>query len=271
LIGLQPEQSAAKLVSMGFGGLRLGLAAMLAGAGPGAGQAQDRVKAEGTEFVLTTADGRSLRSADLVGATIKFAAASGQIEVRFQSVEEDRDATGGRVFLHRFTVSEKGGTPRDLCAPDAGGLGFPVPDGRGGFELTCTSGAVGKCIRWGYRPWEERPGGPPLQALHKACVYMMRADYGGDGSTSTRDGALVHVCDRFGIRPCERDAPLAFEAAWGRDGAICVARPRIAENMTLQQLAARYPRLAQHLGRSSCTEAGAMRDPAALLFNRSSG
>ena len=34
------------------------------------------------------------------------------------------------------------------------------------IELTCTSGAIGKCIRWGYRHWEEQSGGPPLRALH---------------------------------------------------------------------------------------------------------
>ena len=244
---------------------------MLAVAAPHATLGQGLLKAEGTEFVLTTADGRTLRSADLIGATIKFAAGESQVEVRIQSVEEDRAATGGRVLLHRFSIAEKDRAPRDLCAPDAEGkrLGFPVPDAKGGFELTCTGGAVGKCIRWGYRPWEERPGGPPFAALHRACVHMVRADYGGDGIASTRDGTLVHVCDRFGIRPCKKDAPLAFEAAWGQDGATCVARPRIAENVTLQQLAARYPRLAHRVGPAACSEAGAMRDPTALLFNRS--
>jgi hypothetical protein len=72
----------------------------------------------------------------------------------------------------------------------------------------------------------------------------------------------------FGIHACEKDAPMAFEAGWGRDGATCVARPRIPENISLDQLAARYPRLAPRLG-PACTEGGARGDPAALLFNRS--
>jgi ADYC domain len=112
-------------------------------------------------------------------------------------------------------------------------LGFPVPDGRGGFDLACTSGAVGKCIRWGYRLWEEEPGGPPLRALHQACLHMTRADYGGDGQATTRDGTVIALCDRAGVRPCRDRMPMEFEAAWGVDGAVCVARPRIPENISL--------------------------------------
>jgi len=159
----------------------------------------------------------------------------------------------------------------DLCLPDADGrsLGFPVPDGRGGFTLTCTSGAIAKCIGWGYRPWDEHPGGAPLKALHRACMHMVRADYGGNGSTGTRDGTPVHVCDRFGIRPCTKQPPLAFEAAWGERGATCVARPRVPDLLSLDELRERYPRLKGGLGPASCTQERAARNPAALLFNRS--
>lgn len=65
------------------------------------------------------------------------------------------------------------------------------------------------------------------------------------------------------------DLPMAFEAAWGVDSAICVARPRIADNISLTQLGDRHPRLAHHLGPASCVEDSVMRDPAVLLFNRS--
>jgi hypothetical protein len=212
-----------------------------------------------------------LRSADLIGATLSVTAGASQIELTIKSVEQDPYAAGGRVVLHHFVVEDERGKQADLCTPDAAGHshGFPVPDGRGGFELTCTSGAVGKCIRWGYRAWEEKSGGPPLAALHQACVRMTRADYGGDGRTHTRDGIAVYVCDRFGIRPCESDAPLAFEAAWGEDGAVCVARPRLADLVSLDQLAQRYPRLGPRLGPAACNKTSATRDNAALLFNRS--
>ena len=211
---------------------RIGLATALAISAPVAAPAQNAaLTAAGTEFVLTTPAGRTLRSADLVGATLNIAVAERQVEVTIDSVEEDRQAIGGRVLLHRFVVKDEAGRAVDMCTPDADGrsLGFPVPDGHGGFDLTCTSGAVGKCIRWGYRPWEEQPGGPPLAALHEACVHMARADYGGEGSATTRAGTLIYWCDRFSVHPCGKAAAAAFEAAWGRDGATCVARPRIPE------------------------------------------
>jgi hypothetical protein len=80
---------------------------------------------------------------------------------------------------------------------------------------------------------------------------------------------MIYWCDRFDFDHCREDALFAFEAAWGQDGAICVARPRIPENASLEELAERYPRLKSHLGPAACNVDSAMRDPAALLFNRS--
>ena len=244
--------------------------AALIAAIPGIAFAQASLRVEGTEFALTTADGRSMRGADLQGATLKIGLAEREMEVTITSVEDDQHAVGGRVLLHHFTVKDRG-WPVELCEPDASGrrLGFPVPDGHGGFDLTCTSGAIGKCIRWGYRPWEETPDGPPLRALHRACVQMARADYGGDGRASTRNGTLIDMYDRFGIQRPQRELPMSFEAAWGVDGAVCVARSRIPENASLEELGRRYPHLKHQLGSETCTEENAMRDPRALLFNRS--
>lgn len=247
------------------------LAVALVTGAAGVSSARAQLTVDGTEFVLTTADGRMLRSKDLVGATLKIRAGQRDVEIEIRDVADDRDAVGGRVVLHRFVGKDGSGRKADLCTADAQGrkLGFPVPDGEGGFTLTCTSGAVGKCVRWGYRPWEEKPGGPPLRALHRSCVHMARADYGGDDRPSTRDGTLIDIADRFGIRTFNRALPMQYEAAWGVAGAVCVARPRIRDNITLAQVAERYPRLAARLGPESCTEATALGDAEALVFNRS--
>jgi hypothetical protein len=53
------------------------------------------------------------------------------------------------------------------------------------------------------------------------------------------------------------------------DGALCVAHPRIPENVTLEQLAERYPRLRGRVGPADCSEAAFADHPEALLFNRS--
>ncbi len=226
---------------------------------------------DGTEFVLVTADGQTRKGLQLVGATLNVETGGKQMDITITAGENDATAVGGRVVLYRFVTKNANGDETDLCEPDADGKtwGFPIPDGRGGFELTCTSGAIGKCIRWGYRFWEEKPNGPPLRALHSACVHMVRGDYGGDGRPTTRNGTLVYVCDRFNVRPCDKNPPLAFEAAWGANGATCVARPRIAKDISLAQLRKQYPKLKAHTGPRLCTQKSASRDPATLLFNRS--
>lgn len=88
---------------------------------------------DGTEFVLTMDDGRVLRSADLVGATLMIGTGDKQIAVRIESVEEVPRSVGGDVFLHRFVVEDDNGKVSDFCTPDAEGqnLGFPILDGKG--------------------------------------------------------------------------------------------------------------------------------------------
>jgi hypothetical protein len=140
--------------------------------------AQARLTVDGTEFVLAIGDGRTLRSLALVGARLTIGGGTDRREITIGAVEEDNRAVGGRVVLHHFLGTNAAGQPVDFCLPDAEGRsrGFPVPDGRGGFELACTSGAVGKCIRWGYRPWEEQPGGPPLRAHGPRRLRRRRRD-----------------------------------------------------------------------------------------------
>ncbi|MEQ1508343.1 MAG: ADYC domain-containing protein [Myxococcota bacterium] len=218
----------------------------------------------GTEFLYTRPDGTVLTSADLLGATLHMDG----LDVRIADVHDDATAKGGRVVLHHLVIDGPGGAITELCNadPDGNHLGFPVQDDHGSYALTCTSGAIGKCVRWGYRPWDEQPGGPPLRALHEACVKMVRADYGGDGQTYTRDGTRIDYCDAYGINVCEPELDVSFEAAWGVDGAVCAARTRIPELATLDALGARYPRLKDHLGPDRC-KMGDWR-PGVLLFDR---
>ena len=102
----------------------LTLAAALWAAAPQTASAQLTV--DGTEFVLRMADGRTLRSADLVGATLLMGAGSEQTAVTIESVEEDPQSIGGDVFLHHLVVKDDGGSPKEFRSPDAQGrsLGF---------------------------------------------------------------------------------------------------------------------------------------------------
>jgi hypothetical protein len=159
-----------------------------------------------------------------------------------------------------------------MCRPDPDGVqaGFPLQLGNGeGYVLTCTSGAQGKCVRFGYKPWRNGPGGVPLLAHWRACVRMVRADYCGDGNPHTRDGTLIDMFDKLGIQKDEAEPGTAFEAAWSPAGAVCVRRVRIPDLFSLEALQRNCPRLRPDDLGKACDEARAMRDPAVLLMNRS--
>ena len=109
---------------------------------------------------------------------------------------------------------------------------------------TCSSGAHVKCARFGYKPWGRGPKGEDLAPYHAACVHMVRADYCGTGTPHTRDGTMIQIYDHIGIRPePPADPEHAFEAGWAASGAVCVARTRLSDVLTLEALAAECPAL----------------------------
>jgi hypothetical protein len=239
------------------------------------------IEVVGTLFRVTMPDSRVLTSPDLIGAILDATDETGRvITVRIDAVTKDDPTNGnGDIWLHQFSTPDPStGGWREFCTPGPDGTvaGFPVAgtwtaDGRhvrvsAGFMITCTSGAIGKCIRIGYKPWVEREG-ESLWDYHQACVRMLLADYGGDGTGHTRDGTAVEIFDRLGIQPPEPEpAARAFEfdAAWGPDGAVCVRRTRIPALLSTDELAKRYLHLIGKIG-PDCSEAAV----GALIWNRS--
>jgi len=78
------------------------------------------------------------------------------------------------------------------------------------------------------------------------------------------DGTLIDFYDEIGINKTDNDPTLSFEAAWGPNGALCVAHTRIPEILDLDGLEKSCPRLAGRL-RSDCRQDMS----GALLRNRS--
>lgn len=261
---------------------RLLLALLAAPACPAMGEGaagSPSIEVAGTLFRVTTPDGRLLISPDLTGAILDVADEAGRIiTVRIDSVTRDPSDADGDIWLHRFSTPDaSGGGWREFCTPGPDGTvaGFPIAgswtsEGRHertsvGFAITCTSGAIGKCVRMGYKPWRDAKG-ESLWDYHQACVRALRADYGADGTGHTRNGTLVNIFDRLGIQPPEPDPrgpALEFEAAWGPDGAVCIRRTRIPELLSTSELAERYPHLAGKIG-PDCSQA-----IDALIWNRS--
>jgi hypothetical protein len=255
------------------------------------------IAVEGSVLKITLADGRALASRDLIGARLLVDQGGRQRRVRLDGIERDPDdkrrdvAPADVIWLHSFAIEGPDGSWGPLCdsGPDGRRQAIPVAgrfssaDGRfgagglGSFELACTAGAMGKCIRFGYHPWPTRDlpkpvshhdgeSAPSYLNLYNACIRMVRADYGG-GTGTTRNGMLIDLYDDHGIQTPEADHRMAFEAGWTQDGAVCVNHPRVEENISLDEIAARWRRLAGRTG-ASCTEEAA-RSAGALLFNRS--
>ncbi|HKU97569.1 MAG TPA: ADYC domain-containing protein [Vineibacter sp.] len=267
----------------------LAIAALLLSIGPAAAQTPASLKsieAEGTQFKVTMSDGRVLRSPQLAGATLVIAMGGSTVRVRIDAVERDPEDTrtdlpaSDAIWLHTFSVLGADGSSQNFCAPGPDGRrqGFPLsgrssqqgefkPAEPGVFELVCTSGAQGKCVRFGYRPWSRTADGTGLHEAYNACTRMVRGDYGGIGQPFTKDGMRIDVYDPWGIQRAENDAADTFEAGWSPEGAVCVHHVRVKENTTLEALEAEFPRLKGRTG-AVCTEAFA-RSHGAIVFNRS--
>jgi hypothetical protein len=239
------------------------------------------IEADGTQFKVTLADGRVLRSRDLVGATLAVAVEGGVRRLRIEAVETDpgEPARGvppaPQVFLHTLSVEAADGSWHNVCQPGPDGRrqAFPLagraradasigPAEAGAFEITCTGGAQGKCVRFGYLPWGE--GGLDR---YNACVRMVRADYCGDGRGTTRDGMNIDIYDDDRVQQADNNPAQEFEAGWTAAGAVCVRHVRVKENVSLAALVEMCPRLKGRVG-DICTEEEA-RKFGAGLFNRS--
>jgi len=199
------------------------------------------------------------------------------VELRIDTARRDAEAPlpgGGHASdVWLFGMSARaalGGAWQPYCSPDPQGesLAMPYPGEDGSLRLTCSSGAIGKCIRFGYRLWAHLPDGRPLAPFHAACVNMVRAAYGGPERAWTRDGMAIDLYDHVGIQDPANDPGQEFEAGWTPEGAACLAHVRVPENGALADVLAAHPRLAGRSGPDACTEAAAAAQ-GALLFNRS--
>lgn len=241
------------------------------------------VSVAGTEFVIRRGDGTVLTREETVGArlTVRDAAGGGS-EIRIDDVMTDPADPAGEILLYRLSARDPAsGEWVNLCAPGPDGLamGFPLAGtwtdtgehlrSEASFSITCTGGASGKCLRMGYKPWKTGPNGESLWDLHQACTRMVRADYCGDGTSFTRDGTAINVYDGLGIQRRDAAPELSFEAAWGPQGALCVAKTRVPENGGLETLRQRCPaRLEGRLG-DACNPDGPAVPGQVLLRNDS--
>jgi hypothetical protein len=256
--------------------------AMPAMSAPPAAMASLRVEADKTRFKITLPDGHVLTDSEMIGVVLTIRDDSNAWrKIRVDAIKPDPNDP--EITLYDLSVQDPATKEwAQLCAPapDKTTLAFPLagvwsPDGRHlpsepvHFNVTCTQGAAGKCVRFGYKPWVTRPDGAALWDYHQACVRMLRGDYCGDGEPWTRDGTLINLYDPLEIQRSDPGPDLSFEAGWGADGALCVNHPRIPENVTLATLEQRCPDHLRGRTGAACTEESLRGNPALRTLNHS--
>jgi hypothetical protein len=141
----------------------------------------------------------------------------------------------------------------------------PATDGTCGGSTGRTAGAIGKCLRA-----LATSRGARLPASRSGTIIRRAAHGPGQLCRRRRRPHPQRNLDRS-LRSARHQQPgaeppgrvLAFEAAWGPDGAVCVRRTRIPELLSTEGLANCYPHLGVKIG-PDCSE-----KVDALLWNRS--
>ena len=180
-----------------------------------------------------------LTGAQLIGVTFTAKLLDGMsIPLRIEDVQQSSG-----ISLYSVAVLSDAG-PIPLCGT---ANGSPVPalalngywdktssyvEDSSSFTFGCINAAVGKCVMWGYKPWETAAEcrnnscrTRNLQDWHLACVRLVRADYCGDGISHTRSGTRINVYDQLGIQQSANPG-WAMEAEWRHDGAACINHTR---------------------------------------------
>jgi hypothetical protein len=251
-------------------------------------------------------DGVTVRGTALANARIYGDATDGiamvEVEYRIATITPElgsHDPTNtGNTFLYRIQQFATGAWV-DACDPDEDGRYASIPiamtwndtgdriPSTAHFTFGCTSAAVGKCYRWGYRPWLTGYGGADFSAMHQTCTRAARADYCGDGRSHTEDGTSINIWDRLPAPgPIQKHGLLpplgyVFEAGWNTDGAVCLGRSRWLVNDLLNLEVANLcpgkliaPTILGGLviGGTVCDTVNAVlqHDPDATIFNQSS-
>jgi hypothetical protein len=230
-----------------------------------------------------TATTLKLKGTDLKNAQFSAEDEQGRkLNFQIRDVSLDPQDAEQETYLYTVFVQDPQDAQwKNLCEPDYHHVAKAIPlqgswDAQGNYHPSqtvtfgCTSGAIGKCVRMGYKPWKT-VNGQSLQDLHQACIRMVRADYCGDGRGHTRNGTPIDVYDRLGIQKPTPQNGMVLEAAWTPTGAAFVNHSRWYDQPTAllqecpQKLQGQVNTSQQFLSREKVEQT----HPEALLFNDS--
>lgn len=216
----------------------------------------------------------SLKGESLIGTILNATDEQGR-QYTFKIADIERDPQDHDLYLYTVLNQDPDNFKwQNLCQPDSNGTAKAIPlSGQwdktgnhlnnGQITFACTSGVLAKCLRLGYKPWQQVDGAS-LRNYHQACTRMLQADYCGNGIAHTQEGTPIDVYDRLNIQRPTPDSNMVFEAAWSPEGAVLLSRTRYPN--TLKQLQQECPQKLNAILQSGNDVTDV---PQALLFNRS--
>jgi hypothetical protein len=195
----------------------------------------------GSRFSGSTAAGKALYGLDFIGAlaTVKVQSSdstqSPSYTLRFDNIYVDPRTPSGDIFLYDVSYQRSGdATWTSLCVDRSGGAVSAIPilnywnlqtgeriDDPSFITFACISGAIGKCVRLGYRPWAQvnscatgRCSAVSLKDHHQACTRLIRADYCGNGTSYTLEGTIIELYDELSPNIQKQTMGWNIEAKW---------------------------------------------------------
>jgi hypothetical protein len=210
------------------------------------------VTLDGAKLSGSLPGGNLLQGQGLVGVALDASLDDGtHVSLRIDEVDSTSDP---QLEQYRVSALVAGGAAYEpLCVASDGTAALAVPlagswdesegtttggshvDDPSVFTFACEGYALAKCVDFGYAPWRtateclssNQCASRSLAAYHQACTRLLRADYCGDGTPTTRDGTEVDLWDALGIQNDDETA-WRLEAEWSSGGAVCVDAARWA-------------------------------------------
>jgi hypothetical protein len=211
------------------------------------------VRVDGAKLSGTLPGGGVLLGPGLVGVALDASLDDGtHVRLRIDAVEpSSSDPQLERYLVSALVAGAAAYEPLCTASDGTAALAFPLlgswdqSEGTttGGshvedasvFTFACEGYALAKCVDFGYAPWRtateclasNQCASRSLAAYHEACTRLLRADYCGDGTPTTRDGTQVDLWDAVGIQN-DDETTWRLEAEWSQGGAVCVDAARWA-------------------------------------------
>ena len=211
-----------------------------------------------TLFQASTSSRPTVSGAEFIGALAQLSVQAAdqsttQYTLRFDNIYVDPNSPQGDVYLYDISYARSDDTTwTSLCSDAAGNPVAAIPilnywnaqtgariDNANVVTFACVSGALGKCVRLGYRPWSSAMrctkgtcSAVSLADYHQACTRLIRADYCGNGTSYTLNGTLIEVYDGLSPQIQRQTESWNIEGKWNPGGASCIGEARHAELLT---------------------------------------